>query len=176
MRTNIEIKARVDDLQALLPRVAALADSGPTRVDQDDTFFACPNGRLKLRVLMDGSGVLIFYRREDARGPKPSFYVHSETSDPDGLRSVLATSFGEGGRVRKQRLVFHVGQARIHLDTVEGLGEFLELEIAVGDILTPEAAETEAHRLICALGIEDGALVKGAYLDLLEAERVERVG
>ncbi|GAA1868660.1 class IV adenylate cyclase [Paeniglutamicibacter psychrophenolicus] len=174
MPTNIEIKARVDDLQALFLRVAALADSGPTRVDQDDTFFSCPNGRLKLRVLTDGSGVLIFYRRDDALGPKPSFYVHSKTSDPDGLRAVLATSFGEVGRVRKQRVVFHAAQAKIHLDTVDGLGEFLELEIAVDGILTPEAAQAEAHRLLRALGIEDNALVKGAYLDLLETERVQR--
>lgn len=169
MPTNIEIKARVASLEKLLPAVASLADTGPEHVVQDDTFFSCPNGRLKLRVLDDGHGVLIYYRRADELGPKPSFYLHSETSDPDGLRSVLALAYGEVGRVRKHRMVFHVGQTRVHLDRVEGLGEFLELEVTVGDTMDADAAESEAHRLAAAFGINEGALEKGAYLDLLQA-------
>ncbi|ALV47905.1 adenylate cyclase (plasmid) [Arthrobacter alpinus] len=170
MPTNIEIKARVASLATLLPLVASMADAGPEYVDQDDTFFVCPNGRLKLRVLDDVHGVLIFYRRADQHGPKSSFYIHSETADPDGLRSVLTLAHGETGRVRKHRIVFQIGHARVHLDRVEGLGEFLELEVSVGDKMEPEAAISEAHRLVAALGIDDGALVKGAYLDLLEAQ------
>ena len=61
MPRNIEIKARVDDLDALAARVAAIATSGPTAIAQDDTFFPCPAGRLKLRELADGTGQLIFY-------------------------------------------------------------------------------------------------------------------
>ena len=173
---NIEIKARVDSIEKLLPVVASLADAGPEHVVQDDTFFSCPNGRLKLRVLRAGYGVLIYYRRADELGPKPSFYVHSETSDPDGLRSVLTDAYGEVGRVRKHRMVFQVGQTRVHLDRVDGLGEFLELEVTVGDTLEPDAAVSEARRLVAAFGIEDGALVKGAYLDLLDAASATRVG
>lgn len=168
MPTNIEIKARVDSLEELLPVVASLANAGPEHVVQDDTFFSCPNGRFKLRVLRDGQGVLIYYRRADELGPKPSFYVHSKTSDPDGLRSVLTDAYGEVGRVRKHRTVFQVGQTRVHLDRVDELGEFLELEVTVGDTLESDAAFSEAHRLLAAFGIEEGALVKGAYLDLLD--------
>jgi adenylate cyclase len=169
MPMNIEIKARVDSIEKLLPVVASLADTGPDHVVQDDTFFSCPNGRLKLRVHHDGYGVLIYYRRADELGPKPSFYVHSETSDPDALRSVLTVACGEVGRVQKHRMVFQVGQTRIHLDRVHGLGEFLELEVTVSDALESDAAISEAHRLVAAFGIEDSALVKGAYLDLLDA-------
>jgi len=175
MPTNIEIKARVDSLEKLLPVVASLANAGPEHVVQDDTFFSCPNGRLKLRVLRDGNGVLIYYRRADELGPKPSYYVHSETSDPDGLRAVLTDAYGEVGRVRKHRTVFRIGQTRVHLDLVDGLGEFLELEVTVGDTLEPDAAVSEAQRLVAAFGIEDGALVKGAYLDLLDAASATQV-
>ena len=175
MPTNIEIKALVENFTSLLPVVAAMADSAPDHIDQDDTFFTCPNGRLKLRALGDGHGVLIFYRRADDLGPKSSFYVHSETSDPDGLRSVLALAYGAAGRVRKHRVVFQVGPAQVHLDRVDGLGEFLELEVAVGDIFTADTAEAEAHRLVAAFGIADEALVKGAYLDLLDAARASQV-
>ncbi|MBT2596436.1 hypothetical protein [Arthrobacter sp. ISL-72] len=38
MPTNVEIKARVDSLETVLPVVAALADAGPEAVVQDDTF------------------------------------------------------------------------------------------------------------------------------------------
>ncbi|MBT2555554.1 class IV adenylate cyclase [Arthrobacter sp. ISL-5] len=169
MPTNVEIKARVDRLETLLPVIAALADAGPEHVVQDDTFFSCEGGRLKLRALRDDHGVLIYYRRADELGPKTSFYVHSETSDPDGLRSVLALAYGESGRVRKRRMVFRIGQARIHLDRVDGLGDFLELEVGVEDGLEPDAATSEAHRLVAAFGIEAGAMVSGAYVDLLSA-------
>jgi predicted adenylyl cyclase CyaB len=175
MPKNIEIKARVDSLQKLLPMVASLANAGPEHVVQDDTFFSCPNGRLKLRVLPDGHGVLIYYRRADELGPKPSFYVHSETSDPDGLRSVLTEAYGQVGRVRKHRTVFHIGQTRVHLDFVDELGEFLELEVTLGDTLKRDVAVSEAHRLLAVFGIEDDALEKGAYLDLLNAAGATQV-
>ncbi|MDJ0315822.1 class IV adenylate cyclase [Arthrobacter sp. H35-MC1] len=109
MPTNIEIKARVACLESLIPVVVSLADTRPEHVAQDDTFFDCPNGRLKLRVLDDEHGVQIFYRRTDQLGPKTSFYIHSETADPEGLRSVLAHAYGEAGRVRKHRMVFQIG-------------------------------------------------------------------
>jgi adenylate cyclase len=172
MPTNIEIKARIDSIEKLLPVVASMADKGPEHVLQDDTFFFCPNGRLKLRGLSNNHGVLIYYRRADEPGPKPSFYVHSETSDPDGLRAVLTDAYGQIGRVLKHRMVFHIGQTRVHLDRVDGLGEFLELEVAVGEGLEPDAPISEAHRLIAALGIEDAALMEGAYVDLLAAVSV----
>jgi adenylate cyclase len=81
MPTNIEIKARIDSIERLLPVVASMANKGPEHVLQDDTFFSCPNGRLKLRTLSNSHGVLIYYQRADEPCPKPSFYVHSETSD-----------------------------------------------------------------------------------------------
>lgn len=169
MPTNIEIKARVESLDKLKHVVATLAGQGPDHMVQDDTFFDCPNGRLKLRVFPDGHGVLIFYRRDNGLGPKPSFFVHCETSDPDGLRSVLTLAYGGVGRVRKRRMVYLVGQTRVHLDRVDGLGEFVELEVPVHDAHPADAAVSEAHRLIAAFGIAEAMLVKGAYVDLLSA-------
>ncbi|MCO1337765.1 adenylate cyclase [Kocuria polaris] len=166
MPTNIEIKARAGDPEGLRAAVAAMADAGPDVVEQDDTFFACPNGRLKLRVLGSARGVLIFYRRVDVPGPTSSYYVCSETSDPDGVRAVLAAANDEIGRVRKRRTVYRIGHTRVHLDAVEGLGDFVELEVPVDDAATPEGAYAEAHRLLGVLGIDAGSLVEGAYVDL----------
>jgi len=89
MPRDFEIKARVDDLDDLAAREAAIATSGPTPIAQDDTFFPCPAGRLKLREFADGTGQLIFYQRADEEGPKTSFYVLSPTDSPASLRAVL---------------------------------------------------------------------------------------
>lgn len=122
MARNIEIKARVASLAAVESLAAALSGKEPVAIAQDDTFFACPDGRLKLRAFSDGTGELIFYRRADDTGPKESFYVISPTSSPDTLRDALGLAYGVIGRVRKQRLLFMAGRTRIHLDRVEGLG------------------------------------------------------
>ena len=171
MARNIEIKARVADMQALAARAAAIADSGPVEIPQDDTFFGCENGRLKLRVYADGRGELIFYRRPDADGPKVSFYVLSPTESPDTLREALALANGQEGRVVKHRTVFMVGRTRVHLDRVQGLGDYMELEVVLADDESPDDGVREAHALMARLGIAADSLVTGAYHDLLRARK-----
>ena len=166
MARNVEIKARVADLAALAARAAAIADSGPVGIAQDDTFFHCDNGRLKLRAFSDGTGELIFYRRPDQGGPKESFYVLSPTASPDTLREALTLAHGQVGRVVKQRTLFLAGRTRVHLDRVDGLGDFMELEVVLADGETLDAGVREAHELMARLGIAPESLVEGAYLDL----------
>src|SRR5574340_777668 len=85
MARNIEIKACIDSIETLVPKAAAIADQGPIDIIQDDTFFRCDSGRLKLRAFSPEEGELIFYRRADRQGPKESFYLRSSTSAPDTL-------------------------------------------------------------------------------------------
>ena len=172
MARNIEIKARVADLPALAARTAAIADGGPVEIPQDDTFFTCANGRLKLRVHADGHGELIFYRRPDAEGPKVSFYVLSPTESPDTLREALTLANGQEGRVVKHRTLYRVGRSRVHLDRVQGLGDFMELEVVLADGEPPEDGVREAHDLMARLQVPADSLVEGAYHDLLRARRV----
>lgn len=167
MARNVEIKARIESIRAVLPLAAAVADQGPFEISQDDTFFACTRGRLKLRALAENDGQLIFYQRADSAGPKESFYVLSPTSAPDALRETLALAYGVVGRVRKQRTLFLARRTRIHLDRVEGLGEFLELEVVLAEDEPLEAGLAEAHALMHRLGIQPGQLLQGAYVDLL---------
>jgi len=171
MARNIEIKARVRNIAELTSKVAAIADSGPTEIVQDDTFFNCAAGRLKLRAFPDGRGELIFYRRADQHGPKESFYLISPTLSPGSLREVLSLAYEQSGSVEKRRTLFLVGRTRVHLDQVRGLGEFLELEVVLSDGEPPEAGIAEAHALMDQLGINPSQLIEGAYVDLLMAER-----
>ena len=170
MPRNIEIKARVAQPSRLLDDVLEIADRGPTVFAQDDTFFACPSGRLKLRMFSATEGQLIFYRRDDLAGPKLSEYVIASTGEPDALRGVLTLAYGVVGRVRKTRTLCFVGATRIHLDDVEGLGHFLELEVVLTPEQTIEQGQTIAEALMQKLSIAPATLVRKAYVDLLEEE------
>ncbi len=173
MARNIEIKAHIPSVAALTERAAAIADEGPTEIRQDDTFFECRSGRLKLRIFAGGEGELIFYRRSDEHGPKESFYVRTPTSAPDSLRQALTLAYGEVGRVRKQRTLFIAGRTRIHLDIVENLGHFLELEVVLREEESTQAGVREAEQLMQRLGVSTSQLIDRAYVDLL-AERATR--
>lgn len=167
MPANVEIKARVGRPGILLDRAVALADGPPLSFTQRDTFFAVPEGRLKLRDFGDGTGELIRYRRPDATGPKVSSYAISPTCDPAGLGAVLAGALPVVGVVVKRRTLLLAGRTRIHIDEVDGLGWFMELEVVLAEGEVPAAAEEEARHLMAGLGIGEEDLVEGAYLDLL---------
>jgi adenylate cyclase len=170
MARNVEIKAHIPSIAALEPKVAALAQQGPELIEQDDTFFHCVHGRLKLRAFADGRGELIAYDRPDALGPKTSDYLITPIADPDAMRATLARALGEAGRVRKQRLLFRVGRTRVHLDHVDGLGEFLELEVVLREGEAAQTGVDEAHSLLLELGVQPASLIAGAYIDLLHAK------
>ena len=170
MPANVEIKARIDSVEALLPLARALSDDvHPQLIHQDDTFFDAPHGRLKLRVFGDGSGELIHYHRPDVDGPKVSDYVLAPVPEPESLREALTRACGLLGRVRKERILVLVGATRVHLDRVEGLGDFLELEVVLGQGQTEADGVAIAQALMAQLEVDPAQLVSGAYLDLLHA-------
>ena len=167
MPTNIEIKARVADPERKRILAEELAGAPPTILHQEDTFFPCAHGRLKLRQLADNHGELIAYRRADVSGTKQSDYLLSRTSEPTALRAVLASALGTGVVVTKTRWLFLVGQTRVHLDEVAGLGSFLELEVVLGAGQPPEDGHRIARQIMAALEVGEADLVDCAYADLL---------
>ena len=167
MARNVEIKARIENIDAVASRAATIADQGPFEIPQDDTFFKCANGRLKLRQLSSDHGELIFYRRSDQAGPKESFYVRAVTADPAALRECLALAHGQVGRVRKHRTLYLAGRTRLHLDRVAQLGDFLEIEVVLDDAESVDSGVREADDLMKRLGVDPSQLVEAAYVDLL---------
>jgi predicted adenylyl cyclase CyaB len=91
------------------------------------------------------------------------------TAAPDAVRDTLSLAYGQAGRVRKTRRLYHVGRTRVHLDRVEGLGDFVELEVVLVDGEPAQGGVAEAHGLMAALGIAASRLIDGAYVDLLAA-------
>lgn len=173
MALNVEIKASVTDWRALRAQVAALSDAAGECIVQEDTFFYTPRGRLKLRLLAEDHGQLVYYERADAAGPKASQYTISTTSEPATLRDVLAQALGVRGVVSKRRWLYMIGQTRVHLDRVAGLGDFLEFEVVLQPGQSVEAGQAIAEDLMAQLGISPQQLITGAYMDLLEAQAEE---
>ncbi len=168
---NIEIKARARDFVKQSKTAERLGDGRVEHIVQDDTFFRVAKGRLKLREFEDGTGELIQYQRDDAFGPTLSSYVCSATQDPTTLREALSNALGVRAVVRKKRTVYLVDQTRVHLDQVENLGQFIELEVVLKPDEKQERGMAIANRLIRELGIDESDLVKTAYVDLLEVEK-----
>ena len=115
-------------------------------------------------------GQLIFYRRDDLAGPKLSEYMIASTGEPDALRGTLTLAYGVVGRVRKTRTLCLVGTTRVHLDDVDGLGHFMELEVVLEPAQTVDDGQAIAEELMRTLSIEPGHLVRRAYVDLLADE------
>ncbi|MGB3714619.1 MAG: class IV adenylate cyclase [Candidatus Promineifilaceae bacterium] len=170
MATNVEIKARITDLKSLKNQAERISDSPAELIFQEDVFFHGPRGRLKLRIFSDDRGELIYYERADQAGPKRSQYFISGTAEPRKLVVVLEAAMGIRGVVRKRRWLYWVDNTRIHLDEVEGLGSFVELEVMLSTGQRTEEGEATAGRLMATLGIDDSDLIEGAYIDLLEGE------
>jgi predicted adenylyl cyclase CyaB len=168
MTRNVEIKARVSDLAALRKRVVEVSASGSELLVQRDTFYAVPQGRLKLREFGDGTAELIYYERPDKAGPKTSKYTRAQISDAASTREVLGQVLETKAVVVKHREVFLAGMTRIHLDEVDGLGTFVEFEVVLTDDETDSDGERIVSVLMEQLGIRQEHLIERAYIDLLE--------
>jgi len=168
MPRNVEIKAKVNDLEAMLKKALLLSGSQSEIIKQKDVFFNCQNGRLKLRFFSSSSGELIFYTRDNSVEPKSSNYQISKTRRPKELRKILARAYGEKAIVKKKRTLILIGRTRIHLDDVKDLGTFVELEVVLKKNEPSSSGKKEALDLMNKLGILENNLISGAYADLLE--------
>lgn len=168
MPANIEIKARARNFEAIKTRAEGLSDTPLEVIPQEDIFFNVPQGRLKLRILAPNQGQLIYYTRPDREGPKRSDYHIAYTADPANLKRVLELAYGVRGIVKKTRYLYLVGQTRVHLDDVQGLGQFMELEVVLHEGQGDAEGQAIAESLMASLGVERSDLLEGAYMDLLE--------
>jgi adenylate cyclase len=167
--SNIEIKARVKNFEEIRQRAERLSDTPVEVISQEDVFFNTPQGRLKLRIFSRDQGQLIYYIRPNQEGPKRSDYHIFHTADPASLRRVLELAYGIRGVVRKTRYLYLVEQTRVHLDDVEDLGQFIELEVVMQGGQSDAEGQAIAEDLMASLGVEKSDLLEGAYMDLLEA-------
>lgn len=123
---------------------------------------------------------LIYYNRPDKSGPKISDYIKIEVDNAEEMKAsfisqlhnsyfqnILSATNGKIGTVKKTRFLFRYGQTRIHIDDVEGLGTYAELEFCLHDDETLEDGTEAVHQIMEKLEISSRQLVEGAYLDAI---------
>lgn len=166
-RRNLELKANDRDPGRSREICEGLGAENRGILLQEDTYFSVPRGRLKLRREKGSPSQLIAYERPDGSGQRESRYRIVEVEDDQGLEAALAGALGIKAVVRKARQLFTYEGVRIHLDRVDDLGCFIELEgVAPED--TPLACfEVLFADLRRELGIQDADLVGGSYCDLV---------
>jgi predicted adenylyl cyclase CyaB len=163
---NLERKARCADLAAAAAVLAGLGARCQGTLEQTDVYFHVLTGRLKLRTTTEQQAVLLWYDRPDEKSARWSRYHLVPVSEPAPLRAALAEALGERGEVRKRRTLWLWHNVRIHLDSVEGLGTFVEFE-AVMSLDDDEATAYERlAQLGAALGLTPADDVAQSYGDM----------
>jgi adenylate cyclase class 2 len=164
-RRNIEIKAHCKDLSEARRKAEEIGAKFDGILNQIDTYFHVPQGRLKLRRINGDNTELIWYQRENQATARASEYHVAPVTDADLMLAVLGGALGVRGQVRKRRELLLWHNVRIHLDEVEKLGTFIEFEAVISDGNDEATSRARIKRLSRELEIDEPIAV--SYPDLL---------
>ncbi len=168
----LEFKARVESLDLVRKKLRHMNANFVGAFHQIDTFFNAPKGRFKLRkVEGKAKGTLIYYEREDIRGPKRSRALIIEVSNPDLFRSFFGQVLGESVVIDKRREIYICEGTQIHLDTVSGVGTFVEFERKSPDFVKDNE---RFENLSKKLEIKNEDRMQGSYSDIVLKNRSKR--
>ena len=164
---NVEIKASCKNLEKIRQVLNDLNARSVGTDLQTDTYFNVNTGRLKLR---EGNieNNLIYYDRENKPGPKNSNFQLLKISDPDALKTILTNSMGIKMVVKKVREIYFIDNVKFHLDYLEELGSFVEIEASnlYADFDNEQLLE-QCNFYIKEFGILDADMIHDSYSDMM---------
>ncbi|HTR60252.1 MAG TPA: class IV adenylate cyclase [Candidatus Binataceae bacterium] len=164
---NLEAKFRLRDLNQARERAMAIGYSSRSVLRQRDTFFRVANGKLKLREGGEESrAILIHYGRRETDTLQLSNYEIVPIPDAEKTRAMLSDALGVIAEVRKERILLMRANVRLHLDRVEGLGDFGEIEAVIADGDDPEASRAAVKETLAALQIGRDDLIDISYFEI----------
>lgn len=166
---SIEIKARCENPKRVREYLQKAQHKGTD--EQVDTYFNVKTGRLKLR---EGAieNALIYYERGDQSGPKQSNVTLYKGQPKSSLKEVLAKSLGILAVVEKRRDIYFLDNVKFHIDSVLGLGDFMEIEALDSDgSIGKDRLLQQCQNHLNALGIREKDLVASSYSDLILESR-----
>lgn len=172
MGRNLELKARIGSIERAEKQARASGAVFKRILIQTDTYFHVRRGRMKLREQEGLPAELVVYEREEVAEERKSDYRRIPVQDSGAMKIGLSDALGILVVVRKERRLFTYRGARIHLDSVDGLGTFLEFEVPDPG----EAPPTEVMReLRDIFQVESTSIERHSYSDMILRAR-EDVG
>lgn len=164
---NVEIKARCNHPEKIREVLNQNNAWFKGKDHQIDTYFKIEKGRLKLR---EGNieNSLIHYQRENRKGPKQSHIQLYRSHKDDGLKEVLLKALETLVVVDKQREIYFIDNIKFHIDQIQGLGSFVEIEAIdeTGEIGL-EKLNQQCEQFIHLFEIEPGDLISESYSDMI---------
>jgi len=165
---NIEIKYQVSQLQKIRDFLSSRPEVRQIKtILQTDIYYNTCKGRLKLRIPSTGKAELIYYEREDLTRARESDYQLFPVEKPEQLDKMLRHALGVKVHVKKQRMLFIFRNVRIHLDSVDDLGEFLEFEAVINKKTPAGLAARNLHQIQQSLTHFKLIPQAGSYADLI---------
>ncbi len=167
MVDNIEIKARHPDPDAVRRYLRGHGADFKGTDRQIDTYYEVSTGRLKLR---EGSieNNLIYYEREDTEGPKHSRVILVPQRPDSGIKELLGKVLPVKVVVDKRREIYFVGNVKFHIDLVEGLGGFIEIEAIDRDgTIGLARLREQCDHYLKEFDVKEDDLLSCSYSDLL---------
>jgi predicted adenylyl cyclase CyaB len=165
---NIEIKARCADASFIRNYLQNQNSIFKGVDEQTDTYFNVSNGRLKLRQgVIENS--LIFYKRENIAGPKLSeVLLYKVNENSDLLKKALTQANGIKVSVTKKREIYFIDNVKFHIDEVEGLGSFVEIEAIDSDgSMGIDFIRKQCDHYLKELKINNEDLLTESYSDMM---------
>ncbi len=164
---NIESKFFIKDFGVIKKSLNKNGAKYVEKLSQLDTYYYCKTGRLKIREINNHSYELIFYQRPNKKGPKISNFqiISLKINQTKAIKNLLQESIGIKKIIKKIRYLWIYKNTRVHLDTVFGLGKFIELETVVQNISLKEA-EIEHAEIIKILSLSKAKRLSKSYCEI----------
>jgi adenylate cyclase class 2 len=172
---EIEIKTRSKN-NSQVEKV--LLDRGATPMgeqDQVDEYFNHPCRDFAetdeaLRLRKDSKGKITYKGPKIDRFTKTREEIEMEIDDLDKMAAILVhLGFRSVARVKKKRKEYVLDGVTVSLDSVEGLGDFVELEVQGND---PAEGRSRVERLRDQLGLAGSE--RRSYLEMLLVEELKK--
>lgn len=163
MAQNIELKLKVENFSSILLLIKENNITFQKMIPQRDIYYKCSSGLLKLRIF-DGKGELIYYVRNENTSDRISYYEILNVNPVEAEKFFSYLFEIETEVVKKRNLYIHKN-TRIHLDEVEKLGNFIELETVVNEGV--EAGKKEFAEVVKLLELDPSDQIKSSYRNLL---------
>lgn len=173
MPVNLELKAKIASTTSVSQIAEDIGATYITTMLQEDTYFHSTKGRLKLRVINEDKAELIFYDRDEKTNYRLSEYQIYPIEEKDLMKKILQLAYGIRLDVKKKRQLFIYKNCRIHIDSVDGLGDFLEFEVLLNN--SDENGKELMKFLYDKFSGEFLSILQDSYSDLLEKLQIKGI-